>query len=116
MVVSVTIWHNPRCSKSRQTLALLEDNGVTPEVRLYLKDPPTKAELDAVIAMLGNSPKELVRKGDAAYREAGLTGESSDDDILAAMLEHPILIERPIVINGDRAAVGRPPESILSIL
>ena len=109
------IWHNPRCSKSRQGLALLQENGVDPEVRLYLTDTPTEAELADVIEKLGISPRDLLRTGEAIYRELGLK-DADDSAIIPAMAANPKLIERPIVIDGDRAVVGRPPENILSLL
>jgi len=109
-----TIWHNPRCSKSRQTLALLEENGHSPTIRLYLKDTPTKAEIEAVLAQLGLSPSDLLRKGEKLYKELQLS-DASEDQILASMAEHPVLIERPIVLHNGRAAVGRPPEQVLAL-
>ena len=110
-----TIWHNPRCSKSRQTLALLEDEGVQAEIRIYLQDPPTEAELRDVMNRLGVTARSIVRSGEKTFKELGLK-DAEDDAILAAMAAHPILIERPIVINGDKAAIGRPPEDVLAIL
>ena len=109
-----TIWHNPRCSKSRQTLALLEENGHSPTIRLYLKDTPTKAEIEAVLAQLGLSPSDLLRKGEKLYKELQLS-DASEDQILASMVEHPVLIERPIVFHNRRAAIGRPPEQVLAL-
>lgn len=112
----VTIYHNPRCSKSRNTLALLEENGVTPEVVLYLETHPGESEIRELLAKLGISAAQLVRKGEDAYKEAGLGKDSSDDDIVAAMAQYPKLIERPIVIKGDRAVLGRPPENALELI
>ena len=113
----VTIYHNPRCSKSRQTLALLEDRGVETEVVEYLKTPPTADELRRILSMLDLSPRDLMRKKEAPYKEAGLDDpELSDEALIAAMVENPILIERPIVIRDDRATLGRPPENVLEIL
>jgi len=109
-----TIWHNPRCSKSRQTLALLEENGHSPTIRIYLKDTPTKAEIEAVLAQLGLSPSDLLRKGEKLYKELQLS-DASEDQILASMVEHPVLIERPIVFHNRRAAIGRPPEQVLAL-
>jgi arsenate reductase len=111
------IWHNPRCSKSRQALALLEDRGAGPEVRRYLDDPPTAEELDAALTALGREPWEIARMGEARAKELGL-GEMPHDrgawiDVLVA---NPILIERPIVLAGDRARLGRPPEDVLDLL
>ena len=115
--MSVTIYHNPRCSKSRQTLALLDERGVDLQVIEYLKTPPTAAELKAVLTKLGIGPRDLMRKAEAPYSELGLGDDSlSDDALIEAMVENPILIERPVVVNGSRAAIGRPPESVLEIL
>ena len=115
--MSVTIYHNPRCSKSRQTLALLEEQGVTPEIVLYLENPPSAEELDSILTMLGREPRELMRKGEAPYKENNLADDSlSRDDLIAVMVANPILIERPVVVTGGKAAVGRPPESVLDIL
>lgn len=113
----VQIWHNPRCSKSRQTLALLEEKGVAPSVRLYLDDPPDADTLRKTLKMLGKSPRELMRKKEAAYKELGLADAALDDDALIdAMAANPKLIERPVVIVGRKAALGRPPEDVLAIL
>ncbi len=113
----ITIYHNPRCSKSRQTLALLEEKGIEPEIVLYLETPPDATTLRGLLDKLGKSPRELMRKGEAAYKENGLADTSlSDDELIEAMVRHPKLIERPIVVNGERAALGRPPESVLDIL
>lgn len=115
--MAITIYHNPRCSKSRQTLQLLEEQGITPDVREYLKDVPSADELKAVLSKLGISARDLLRKKEAEYKEAGLDDESlSEDQVIAAMVQYPKLIERPIVINGDEARIGRPPESVLEIL
>lgn len=113
----VTIYHNPRCSKSRQTLALLEEKGIRPEIVLYLENPPSESTLKGLLNKLGKSPRDILRKGEDAYKENGLADPSlSDAALIKAMAEHPKLIERPIVINGDKAALGRPPESVLDIL
>lgn len=113
--MSVTIYHNPRCSKSRQTLAILEDKKVAHDVVEYLSAPPSKAELKRIIAMLGVKPAEIVRKKEA--REVGLDlGSMSDAEIVDAMAATPIIIERPIVVAGDKAVMGRPPENVLSII
>lgn len=115
--MAITIFHNPRCSKSRATLALLEERGLAPEIRLYLQDPPDAAELTKILRLLGKSPRELMRKDEAEYREQGLANESLDDNTLIhAMSATPKLIERPIVLANGKAAVGRPPESVLDIL
>jgi arsenate reductase len=110
------IYHNPRCSKSRTTLALLEENGIAPEVVLYLETEPGADELRGLLTKLGLSAGQLLRRGEDAYKENNLGPESSDDAILAAMASHPRLIERPIVVKGDRAVLGRPPENVLELL
>lgn len=113
---ALTIFHNPRCSKSRETLALLTDRGFTPRIVEYLKDPPTAAELTAIVRQLGIAPEALVRKCEAVY-QAKYAGRSlGDAEWIAAMVADPVLIERPIVIAGDRAALGRPPARVLAIL
>lgn len=115
--MSVTIYHNPRCSKSRQTLALLKDKGIEPEIVEYLKTPPSAAELKAILGLLGIAPRDLMRKGEAAYKARGLGDASkSDDELIAAMVAEPILIERPIVLSGGKARLGRPPEQVLEIV
>lgn len=115
MADDVTIYHNPRCSKSRETLALIEGKGIRPRVVEYLKQPPSAAELGRIVALLGKRPRDILRRKEAA--EAGIEAESlSDSALLAAMVAHPAVIERPIVVTGGRAALGRPPESVLDIL
>ncbi|MCB1734383.1 MAG: arsenate reductase (glutaredoxin) [Gammaproteobacteria bacterium] len=117
MPTPVTIYHNPRCSKSRQTLALLADNGVDANVVEYLKTPPSKAELVAVLDLLGLEPRQLMRTKEAEYKEQGLADESlSREQLIDAMLQTPKLIERPIVIANGKAAIGRPPENVLAVL
>lgn len=116
MGVTVTIWHNPRCSKSRDTLALLEAEGVAPEVRLYLNDPPDEEELRDLLGKLGIGAAGLVRTGERIYRDLGFGDDSDEALLIAAMAEHPVLIERPVVINGESAAIGRPPRNVLDIL
>jgi arsenate reductase len=115
---NVTIYHNPRCSKSRETLALLEQHGVTPEVVLYLETPPSADELKKLLKALGfSSARELMRKKEDLYKELKLADETlSEAQLLAAMVEHPKLIERPIVVKGSKARIGRPPEQVLEIL
>lgn len=114
--MSVEIYHNPRCSKSRQTLQLLQEQGVDAEIREYLKTPPDHETLESVLKMLNMEPRELMRKGEQEYREAGLDNpELSREQLIQAMLDHPKLIERPIVISNGRAALGRPPESVLEL-
>ncbi|MBU2983045.1 arsenate reductase (glutaredoxin) [Lentibacter algarum] len=112
----ITIWHNPRCSKSRQTLALLEEHGHTPEVRTYLTDAPSEAELRSVAKALGLAPIKMMRTGEAEFKAEGLTKDSPDDTLFAAMARVPKLIERPVVLANNKAALGRPPESVLDIL
>lgn len=114
-MTQVTIYHNPRCSKSRETLKLIEDQGVAPQVVEYLKTPPSAEELTRILALLGKKPAEIVRKKEAA--EAGIDpGALSDAQLIAAMVANPAIIERPIVVAGGKAALGRPPESVLAIL
>ena len=115
--MKVTIYHNPRCSKSRQTLALLQERGIEPEVVEYLRTPPSKTRLKTLVRMLGLKPRELMRHKEAPYQELGLDDDSlKNDALIAAMVENPVLIERPIVVCGERAAIGRPPEAVLDIL
>lgn len=113
--MATTIWHNPRCSKSRQTLALLEEQGVDPVIRRYLEDAPSEAELVEVIDQLGITPWELLRRTEAIFKTLGLNKNSPDGELITAMLQHPILIERPIVVHGNAAAMGRPPEQVMSL-
>jgi arsenate reductase len=117
MTRTVTIYHNPRCSKSRQTLALLEKKGVRPKIVEYLKEPPSAAALKRILKMLGLKPRDIMRKGEGVYAELGLKDKDlKDDELIALMVKNPILIERPIVVSGDEAAIGRPPEAVLTIL
>ena len=113
----VTLYHNPRCTKSRQTKALLEDEGIEPVIVEYLKTPPDAATLRKLVKLLGIRPIELVRKKEAVFKELGLADLVEDDEaMINAMVEHPILIERPIVVANGQARVGRPPESVREIL
>lgn len=114
--MTVTIWHNPRCSKSRQTLQLLQDRGVDPEIRKYLEDVPDARALREVLVMLDIPAIELVRTKEADFKAAGLSRDSTDEELISAMTAHPKLIERPVVIANGRAALGRPPEQVLEIL
>ena len=115
--MSVTIYHNPRCSKSRQTLALLQEKGIEPTVIEYLKTPPSAADLADILSKLGKTPRDLMRKKEAPYADNNLgDGSLSNNALIAAMVENPVLIERPIVLSGGKAAIGRPPESVLEIL
>jgi len=112
-----TLYHNPRCSKSREALALLQDQGCTPEVVLYLETPPTAKQLKELLANLGISASQLLRKTEDVYKELNLADEKlSEAALIKAMIANPKLIERPIFINGDKAVIGRPPETVLSIL
>lgn len=113
----VTLYHNPRCSKSREALNLLREQGHEPEVILYLETPPNAKTLKAIVEKLGLSARELLRKGEDAYKDLNLADEKlSDAALIKAMVENPKLIERPIAINGDKAVIGRPPENVKSIL
>ncbi len=114
--MSVKIWHNPRCSKSRTTLALLQERGITPEVIDYRTNPPSEETLRDVLAKLDRSPIEIMRSGDKLFKELGLSKTDAPDILIKAMTEHPMLIERPIVFANGKAAIGRPPESVLDIL
>ncbi len=115
-MASFTIYHNPRCSKSRETLELLNQRGVAPDIIEYLKNPPTKAELKALIAQLGISAEQLIRKGEAIFKEHYAGKTLSDAQWIDAMISHPVLIERPIVTDGKRAVLGRPPENVAKLL
>ncbi|MBK4773196.1 MAG: arsenate reductase (glutaredoxin) [Pantoea sp. Morm] len=114
----VSIYHNPRCSKSRETLALLQEKGIAPEVVLYLETPPDVQALKKLLQQLGmGSARDLMRRKEDLYKELNLAdSQLSEDQLLQAMVEHPKLIERPIVINGDQARIGRPPEAVLEIV
>ena len=115
--MALTIYHNPRCSKSRATLELLEESGAQPDIVEYLVDPPSEAEISDILQKLGLKPRDIMRSGEALYKDLGLDDEAlSDDALIAAMHQHPVLIERPIVVHGDKAALGRPPENVLKIL
>jgi len=117
MTKQATIYHNPRCSKSRQTLALLEENGVKPEIVLYLETPPSKEEIKDILSKLSMQPRQLMRTKEDLYKESKLGDESlSDDQLIDAMTKFPKVIERPIVLANNKAAVGRPPENVLDIL
>ena len=115
--MTIKIFHNPRCSKSRQTLTILEDNGVDFDIIEYLKESPNKETLIQIINLLDVKPRDLIRKGEAVYKEKGLNrGDLTDDDLLQFMVDNPILIERPIVYDDNRAIIGRPPENVLIFL
>lgn len=113
----VTIWHNPRCSKSRGTLELLRERGIEPGIVDYQKNPPTAAEIARALALLGLEPRELMHKGEAVYAELGLDDPKlTRKQLIDAMATHPILIERPVVFANGNAALGRPPEAVVAIL
>lgn len=115
--MTVKIYHNPRCTKSRQTLALLEERGIKPLVIEYLRTPPSVKELEDILKMLGMEPRDLMRKGEALYKEHELDNEKlTHGQLVHAMAGSPVLIERPIVISNGKAAIGRPPENVLAIL
>ena len=115
--MSVTIYHNPRCSKSRQTLEILKGQNIDIEIIEYLKSSPDAETLKQILTYLNIPARELLRKGESAYKESGLDDTNlSEDELIAAMVEPPILIERPVVVNNGKAAIGRPPESVLAIL
>jgi len=113
----ITIYHNPRCSKSRQTLQLIRDSGVEPNVVEYLKTPPTSAELSSILETLNLMPVELMRRKEGVFSELNLaTAELSRDELIAVMVGNPVLIERPIVVKGSDAVIGRPPENVQELL
>ncbi|MGB3623328.1 arsenate reductase (glutaredoxin) [Ketobacter sp. MCCC 1A13808] len=115
--MTTTLYHNPRCSKSRETLKLLEDNGITPEIVLYLDNPPDAKALKSLLKKLNLKPRQLMRTKEAEYKAQGLGDESlTEAELIEAMVKTPKLIERPIFINGSKAALGRPPEQVLEIL
>lgn len=115
--MSITIYHNPRCTKSRQTLELLRENNIEPEIIEYLKNPPEAKTLKNLLNKLGLSARQLMRTNEQAYKDAGLDNpDLSEAALISAMHEQPILIERPIVVNGNRAVLGRPPENVLQII
>jgi arsenate reductase len=117
MKSAVRIYYNPDCSKCRLTLQLLDDNGVNPDVVKYLEQPPSVAELTEILDLLSLQPRELMRKHEAPFKEMNLDDTNlSREELIQAMVDNPILIERPIVINGDKAIIGRPPEKVLDIL
>ncbi|TMO87796.1 arsenate reductase (glutaredoxin) [Pseudoalteromonas spongiae] len=115
--MTVKIFHNPRCSKSRETLALLEENAVSPEIVEYLKDVPSAQDIKQLLSLLNfDSARQLMRTKETIYKELNLKNETSEDALIDAMVANPKLIERPIVINNGKAAIGRPPESVLAII
>jgi len=110
------LWHNPRCSKSREALALLREHGMEPRLVDYQRTPPSAAELDHVLVLLGVEPLQLVRTGETVWVEVGGDPTLDRDALIAIMVAHPILIQRPIAISGERAVLGRPPERVLDLL
>jgi len=115
--MTVTIYHNPRCSKSRETLELIRGKGIEPEIVLYLETPPDADTLDHLLTLMGREPREAMRTKETPYKELGLSDPgTSREALIEAMVNHPVLIERPIVVSGGKAAMGRPPEAVLAIL
>ncbi len=115
--MSVTIYHNPRCSKSRQTLDLIRKQGIEPEIVEYLETPPSAKKMAQLLSMLNMEPRQIMRKNEAIYKELGLKdADLNKTELIKILVENPKLIERPIVVNGGKAALGRPPENVLEIL
>ncbi len=115
--MTVTIWHNPRCSKSRQTLDLLKSKGVEPTIREYLKQAPSRAEVEKLVTLVGGDPRELIRDGEAEFKALKLRkADLTRTQIVDAITAHPVLLQRPIVVKGAHAAIGRPPEAVLPLL
>jgi arsenate reductase len=115
--MTITIYHNPRCSKSRQTLALLEQHAITPEIIDYQKQPLSEGDIKQLVSLLElDTARSMMRTKEDIYKQLALNTQQSEDKLIAAMAEHPKLIERPIVVNGNKAAIGRPPENILPII
>ena len=114
--MSTTIWHNPRCSKSRETLALIEEKGEQPQIRKYLEEAPSVAEIEEILGLLGIEPRALMRTKEGLYKDLGLAEVSDAATLIRAMADNPKLIERPVVIKNGKARLGRPPEAVLEIL
>jgi len=112
----VIIWHNPRCSKSREALKLLQEEGIEPKVYKYLDESPSKEEIKEILKMLGLKPREIMRTKEAIYKELGLKDVEDDEKLIEAMVEHPRLIERPIVIKDGKATIGRPPQKVIELI
>jgi len=113
----VTIYYNPKCRKSREALQIIKEKGIDPEIRNYMEEPPTKAELSEVLRKMGRRPRDIFRKSEPLYKDLGLKNKDlSDDELLTYLNEYPILIERPIVVKGQRAVLGRPPEDVRRII
>ena len=115
-MTTITIWHNPRCSKSRTALALLEERGVKPTCVKYLVTPPTESEIRHVLSLLGVPAIDLMRRGEATFKELNLSSDTPEDELVSAMASHSILIERPVIISATQAVIGRPPENALKLL
>ena len=115
-MTNLTIWHNPRCSKSRMALSLLEEHGARPTQVKYLETPPTEAQIREVLRLLGIPAIDLVRRGESTFRELSLSSTTPENELISAMASHPVLIERPVVITETRAVIGRPPENALTLL
>ena len=116
-MINITLYHNPRCSKSRAALALLEENDISPEIVLYLDNPPTREELNELLRKLGIGIRDLLRRSEPEYEQYNLGDSSLSDEIVFEIVgEHPKLIERPIIVRGERAVIGRPPERVLELL
>jgi len=113
---TVTIYHNPRCSKSRNTLSLLQEHGVEPDIVLYLETAPAAQEIQSLLDKLGMSARDIVRSSEDDYKSCGLDKDSDEAQIISAMIDCPKLIERPIVVKGERAVIGRPPENVLELI
>ena len=114
--MTITIWHNPRCGKSRQALELLRSKGIDPAIREYLKQPPSKAEVEKLIELVGGDVKDLIRDGEPEFKTLGKKkADLTRADVAKAIAAHPILLQRPVVVSGKRAAIGRPPEAVLSL-
>lgn len=115
--MSITIWHNPRCSKSRETLELLRSKGIEPAIREYLKQPPSKTEVETLIAQVGGEPATLIRDGEPEFKALKMKkADLTKADIVKAIVAHPVLLQRPVVVSGKKAAIGRPPEAVLALL
>jgi arsenate reductase (glutaredoxin) len=115
--MSITIWHNPRCSKSRQTLELLRSKGIEPTIREYLKQPPSETEVETLIAQVGGDATALIRDGEPEFKALKMKkADLGTTDIVKAIVAHPVLLQRPVVVSGKKAAIGRPPEAVLALL
>lgn len=115
--MTITIWHNPRCSKSRETLELIRKKGIEPAIREYLKQPPSKAEIEKLIDLVGGDPHDLIRDGEPEFKALGKKKAGlGKAEVAKAIAAHPVLLQRPIVVSGPRAAIGRPPEAVLPLL